>query len=60
MIITRLLLAYASLSVAFVCGERALGVTPQHIFGPETLWLWWLPVVGWVGLANGVLARGAE
>jgi hypothetical protein len=37
----------ACLLVAWDSAEKAMGVTPQELFAPDLIWVWWFAAGGW-------------
>lgn len=48
----------AFIYMAWDCAEKALGVTPQHLFSQDAIWVWWIAAFGGVLAGIRVLLAG--
>jgi hypothetical protein len=47
----------ACVCVALDCCQKAAGTSPQELFSPGALWVWWIAAVWWACAAYAQLQR---
>lgn len=56
----RFLCFFACVAEGYRAAERAMGLSPQLIYGPDFVWVWWLSALGFICAGFLVLFNGVE